>query len=76
MFRNKKNIWIIPVYGILYMVSFILVEKKDAKLHIVHSVIDDYIPFCEYFIIPYVLVFVCCLCFMLFCVRSGRKKGI
>ena len=58
------------------MVSFILVEKKDAKLHIVHSVIDDYIPFCEYFIIPYVLWFLyvaCVLCNFVFG-RVGKRE--
>ena len=37
------------------MVSFMLVEGSDVKIHIIHSLADDRIPFCEYFIIPYVL---------------------
>ena len=37
------------------MVSFMLVERSDVKIHIIHSLADDRIPFCEYFIIPYVL---------------------
>ena len=37
------------------MVSFMLVEQSDAKIHIIHSLADDMIPFCQYFIIPYVL---------------------
>ncbi len=27
----------IPLYGIFYMVSFMLVERSDVKIHIIHS---------------------------------------
>ena len=43
------------MYGIFYMVSFMLMEKSDVKIHLIHSLADDRIPFCQYFIIPYVL---------------------
>ena len=45
----------IPLYGVFYMLSFTLVEKSEARIHIIHSLADDRIPFCPYFIIPYVL---------------------
>ena len=32
-----------------------LMEKSDVKIHLIHSLADDRIPFCQYFIIPYVL---------------------
>ena len=41
--------------GFFYMVSFMLVERSDVKIHIIHSLADDKIPFCPYFIIPYVM---------------------
>ena len=37
------------------MVSFMLMEQSNVKIHIIHSLADDRIPFCEYFIIPYVM---------------------
>ena len=37
------------------MVSFMLMEQSNVKIHIIHSLADDRIPFCPYFIIPYVL---------------------
>ena len=37
------------------MASFMLMEQSDVKIHIIHSLADDKIPFCPYFIIPYVL---------------------
>lgn len=53
--KKSKHLWIIPVYGIFYMLSFMLMEKSDVKIHLIHSLADDRIPFCQYFIIPYVL---------------------
>ena len=32
-----------------------LMEQSDVKIHMIHSLADDKIPFCPYFIIPYVL---------------------
>ena len=37
------------------MAAFMLMEQSDVKIHIIHSLADDRIPFCPYFIIPYVL---------------------
>lgn len=45
----------IPAYGIFYMTSFMFVERASVDTHLIHSFVDDKIPFCEYFIIPYVL---------------------
>ena len=53
--KKSKHLWMIPLYGIFYMVSFMLVERSDVKIHIIHSLADDKIPFCPYFIIPYVM---------------------
>ena len=32
-----------------------LMEQSDVRIHIIHSLADDKIPFCPYFIIPYVM---------------------
>lgn len=53
--KQSKHRWMILAYGIFYMTAFMLVEKSDAKIHILHSTLDDMIPFCKYFIIPYVM---------------------
>lgn len=55
---NYKHGLIIVLYGIFYMTAFCHLENKiQHNYHIVHTFIDDYIPFCEYFIIPYLLWF-------------------
>lgn len=49
------------LYAVIYIPWFCYVEKKvsaDSQYHIIHMTLDDYIPFCEYFVIPYYLWFV------------------
>lgn len=53
-----KHGCIILLYGIFYMAAFWYLENNIRHgYHIVHVFIDDYIPFCEYFIVPYMLWF-------------------
>lgn len=49
----------IPViYGIFYLICFFYLERRPVeKFHLIHAKIDDLIPFCEIFIIPYYLWF-------------------
>lgn len=73
---KKKRIWIIPVYGILYMAAFIFLENSSAKPHMIHSFLDDQIPFCKYFIIPYLLWFLyiaCVICYFTFRQKSSKE---
>ncbi len=55
---KKKALWLIPVYTVFYVVSFMLLERRTKNVHIISSPLDQYIPFCEYFVIPYYLWFV------------------
>ena len=46
------------VYGIIYLTWFYLIENHlEGPYTIIHTPIDDLIPFCELFIIPYLLWF-------------------
>lgn len=64
--KNFKSIFVsyrhsIPLilYGIIYLTWFCYLEKTvTRRFTIIHMDIDDYIPFCEVFIIPYFLWFV------------------
>ena len=55
----KKSKRLIPVilYGIFYMVCFAWLERMPVRYHIINSSLDKKIPFCEYFIVPYVMWF-------------------
>lgn len=47
------------VYGFIYLTWFAYVEKTVTKSYtVIHMTADDYIPFCEIFVIPYFLWFV------------------
>lgn len=55
---QRKRIWIVFVFGIFYMLCFSILEKNITRgYHVIHMEIDDLIPFCEVFIIPYILWF-------------------
>ena len=53
----KHGSWI-ALYLVFYMMGFFILENAGNRhYHLIHTVIDDMIPFCEYFIIPYLLWF-------------------
>ena len=46
------------IYAPIYLYWFIYIEKhKFAHYAVIHTVIDDYIPFVEFFIVPYYMWF-------------------
>lgn len=46
------------IYGIVYWLWFSYLEKTvTTQYHVIHMGIDDYIPFCEIFVVPYFLWF-------------------
>lgn len=57
LLKKYSHIWTVS-YILLYMPWFIWLEKNVVNnYHVVHSKVDDIIPFCEYFIIPYYMWF-------------------
>lgn len=56
--REHKEISVMVLYGIVYLVTFFYLEARKTSYHVIHFGIDAYIPFCEYFIVPYLLWFV------------------
>lgn len=58
--KNNKHFFLL-LYAAIYIPWFGYVEKKvniHSDYHIIHMALDDYIPFCEFFVIPYYLWFV------------------
>lgn len=55
--RKYKGLVIILIYMVFYMAAFGQLENRRGPYHMIHFGIDAYIPFCEYFIIPYFLWF-------------------
>ena len=58
-FYNKyKHIIPLIVYGIIYMSWFAhLEETVTSHYKVIHVALDDHIPFCEVFVVPYLLWF-------------------
>ena len=49
------------LYALIYIPWFTYLDKKvniNSNFHVIHVALDDYIPFCEFFVIPYYLWFV------------------
>lgn len=54
--RNKHALLLL--YFMIYLPWFGHLERTvTTHFHVIHVALDDYIPFCEYFIIPYFLWF-------------------
>lgn len=57
-FKRYKHAFISIAYTIFYLTWFACIEKAVVRpSRIIHMKADDYIPFCEYFVIPYLLWF-------------------
>ncbi len=57
LFQNYKHLLLL-LYFPIYLTWFAWVEASvTTHFHVIHTFIDDYIPFCEYFVIPYFLWF-------------------
>ena len=55
--KKYGHAWVF-IYALIYMPWFVWLEKTvTVNYHVIHIPLDDKIPFCEYFIIPYYLWF-------------------
>lgn len=58
IFEKNKHIIPLLIYVTVYLVWFSWLEKTNVKdFRVIHMALDDYIPFCELFVIPYFLWF-------------------
>lgn len=56
--RKYKHAIPLMIYGIIYMAWFGYLEKTvTSRYKVIHVALDDHIPFCEVFVIPYMLWF-------------------
>ena len=57
LLHKYRHAWIL-CYAFIYIPWFVYLEKTvTSNYHIMHVRLDDFIPFNEYFIIPYMLWF-------------------
>lgn len=77
LIHKFSHAWVL-LYVFLYMPWFAWLERTvTGNYYVIHSVFDDYIPFCEYFIIPYLMWFLyitVTLGYFFFCDKKGFYK--
>ena len=57
-YKKYRHGLLISSYAVFYLLVFRVLEARPAHgFHIIHTVFDDFIPFCELFIVPYFLWF-------------------
>lgn len=55
--KRYGHAWVF-LYGFIYMPWFLYLERHvQRNYYVIHSPLDDFIPFVEYFVIPYYLWF-------------------
>ncbi len=58
LYEKYKHAVPLLIYGIIYMIWFLWLEENITDRYaVIHVTLDDYIPFCELFVIPYFLWF-------------------
>lgn len=58
MIKRSKRLIPVVLFGCFYLACFNQLEHTSTRYHIINSSLDNKIPFCEYFIIPYLLWFI------------------
>lgn len=72
--KYRHAFWLVG-FGVIYMALFFYLENRHVdSYHIIHTALDDRIPFCEYFIIPYLLWFPYMLLAILFFIFKNNDK--
>lgn len=73
--KKYKHGLVILVYSLVYIILFGYLEQLPPHgFHVVHTVFDDMIPFCEYFIIPYLLWFPYMILAVLYFIFINKNK--
>lgn len=73
--KKYKHGFVIIIYCLCYLIAFRYLETRPVRsFHVVHTVFDDMIPFCEYFIVPYLLWFPYIIAAMVYFVFFNKNK--
>jgi membrane-associated phospholipid phosphatase len=57
LWTKYNSLWIMILYAVVYLVAFFFLEQRKTAIYVINFGIDKYIPFCEVFIIPYLMWF-------------------
>ena len=73
-FYRRYPAMIALTYFPFYLMGFVLIEQVVEPRHIIWCPLDDLIPFCEYFIVPYATWFVELAVIPLLLLKYDRKQ--
>ena len=74
LMKKYGHVWILS-YGLIYLPWFAALQQNVGKpYHVMHTALDDLIPFNEYFIVPYLLwfLYVAAAIALFFLYQQGR----
>lgn len=72
--KEYPHCWVF-LYAFIYLPGFYFVEHMtDITYNMIHSPLDDLIPFCEYFVIPYYIWFPYMLVVFLYIFFTSKKE--
>lgn len=74
-YENYKSLVVMALYGIIYMVTFFYLEQRNTSYYVIRFGVDAYIPFCEIFIIPYLLWFAYVALAVIYFGIKDREEG-
>ncbi len=74
LYIKKHPIVFMAVYTAVYFIIFSFLEATVVPKFIIHSPIDDIIPFCEYFIVPYLMWFIYVPAVLFYLVYNDRDS--
>ena len=58
IWERRRGVALILGFMVVYMICFTWLENRTGvPIHLLEIRADDYIPFCEYFVVPYLLWF-------------------
>ena len=73
--REYRSLLTMGIYAVFYMIAFFYLEQRTGAIHEINFGVDAYIPFCEVFIIPYLMWFgyvALTVCFL--CIRDKEES--
>lgn len=72
--QKYSHAWVF-LYAFIYVPWFFIIENATpASYHMIHSSLDDLIPFCEYFVLPYYIWFPYMLAVFLFVFFVSKEE--
>lgn len=75
LIRQYKSLAVMSVYAVFYLMAFFYLEQRRVAVHEINFGIDEYIPFCEIFIVPYLLWFAyVALTVVFLCIRDQEES--